>query len=418
MIYLFKKDIQGRIVLVLFLLGAALSGLAQSVNTVSIDSVLIVKNFPLLSRLDRNKETALMLKKNKTFKLIRQNQDKRAEQALQHCTSVSCYGDSLKLTQNEVNCLGDELITLYKHKKAFRKIIIRLRSSGSYALYEAAADTGYLRNAWNNDAKGINRIIEVYIQGKPPRYARIDSISFAAGDESFKAQLSVAIRDVQTKPDGYPAYLLPLNMAVRALKINARDEAARYEPLTKGLNELPVAAIAKTNWSSYPYSVILVPGLGPETAGIVLDPQGMKRCEGAVLQFRKGLAPFIVVSGGNVHPFQTRYNEAVEMKRYLVEELHVPTAAVFIEPHARHTTTNLRNTCRIIYRFGLPADKPVLIVTDKSQSSYIVNQMAKVAMRDLGYLPYKNLKKITEYDTEFYPIWNSVQADPLDPLDP
>ena len=106
------------------------------------------------------------------------------------------------------------------------------------------------------------------------------------------------------------------------------------------------------------------------------------------------------------------------MKKYLIEELNVPEDVVFIEPDARHTTTNLRNASRIIYHFGIPANKPVLIVTDKSQSSYINSGMAKTSMRDLGYLPYKNLKKISETETEFYPNWESMQVDPFDPLDP
>ena len=184
------------------------------------------------------------------------------------------------------------------------------------------------------------------------------------------------------------------------------------------MNAKPFSKIKTINWDKYQYSLILIPGLGPEEEGVKLDSGAIARCKSGVERFRKGLAPFIVVSGGNVHPFQTPYNEAVEMKKYLIEELNVPEDVVFIEPDARHTTTNLRNASRIIYHFGIPANKPVLIVTDKSQSSYINSGMAKTSMRDLGYLPYKNLKKISETETEFYPNWESMQVDPFDPLDP
>jgi uncharacterized SAM-binding protein YcdF (DUF218 family) len=33
----------------------------------------------------------------------------------------------------------------------------------------------------------------------------------------------------------------------------------------------------------------------------------------------------------------------------MVEKLHVPANAILVEPHARHTTTNMRNTARLIF---------------------------------------------------------------------
>lgn len=52
--------------------------------------------------------------------------------------------------------------------------------------------------------------------------------------------------------------------------------------------------------------------------------------------------------GGHVHSFHTPVCEAVEIKKYLVEHLGVPNAAVSIESHTRHTTTNLHNTARLL----------------------------------------------------------------------
>jgi len=314
--------------------------------------------------------------------------------------------------------LGNELIVLYQHNRVFKEIIRQLRKEGSYALYGKAADTAFILSAWNNGANGINQIMDVYIRGRSARYPGIDSISFARGDEGFKSLISGDIQRLIARADGYLFFGLPLHSAIDALKINKRDEAARYEPLNAGLNRLPAMMLAGVKWPAYKYSVILVPGLGPETPGVALDSGGMKRCDAAVLRFRQGLAPFIVVSGGHVHPFRTVYNEAVEMKKYMVEQLHLPASAVFIEPYARHTTTNLRNTSRMIFRFGLRPDKPVLVVTDENQSNFIVGQMGKTAIRDLGYEPYKNMKRITGFDTEFYPVWESLQVNPADPLDP
>jgi uncharacterized SAM-binding protein YcdF (DUF218 family) len=105
------------------------------------------------------------------------------------------------------------------------------------------------------------------------------------------------------------------------------------------------------------------------------------------------------------------------MKKYMVEKLGLPDAAVFIEPHARHTTTNLRNTARMVYAFGFPADKTMLIVTDVSQSRSIVD-MAERCRKELGYVPYRDLKRLSEVETSCLPVPEARQPDPFDPLDP
>jgi hypothetical protein len=72
----------------------------------------------------------------------------------------------------------------------------------------------------------------------------------------------------------------------------------------------------------------------------------------------------------------------------------------------------------MIYRFGLPSEKPLLIVTDASQAVYIAGRMSVTAERDLGYLPFARLRLLNEKEVEFYPVKYSLQPDPFDPLDP
>jgi len=105
------------------------------------------------------------------------------------------------------------------------------------------------------------------------------------------------------------------------------------------------------------------------------------------------------------------------MKKYMVQELHIPEKAILIEPHARHTTTNLRNTGRMVYRFNIPDSMKILAVTDSIQNSYLT-MIDKRCKEELGYVPYRDLKKLNVEESEYYPIRNVLQVNPLDPLDP
>jgi uncharacterized SAM-binding protein YcdF (DUF218 family) len=125
-----------------------------------------------------------------------------------------------------------------------------------------------------------------------------------------------------------------------------------------------------------------------------------------------------MVSGGMAHPYKTKYCEAVEMKNYLVNTLHIPANAVLAEPQARHTTTNVRNGVRLIYHYGMPFNKPFITSTSASHSEYLANAMADRCMKELKYVPYKVGKRVNETTIELYPLIEALQINPLEPLDP
>jgi len=203
------------------------------------------------------------------------------------------------------------------------------------------------------------------------------------------------------------------------LALNHRDEAGREEPMEAGVNRAAVRAIASIHWETYPESVIVVPGAGPEDRNTPLSSVGRKRMELAVAAYHAGEAPFILVSGGYVHPTQTRFNEALEMKKVLRQEYHVPENAILVEAHARHTTTNLRNAAREIYRYNIPMDKPVLVVSDAAQIATIASQaFADRCLKELSYTPYRILSQPSDTSLVVLPMAESLQQDPLDPLDP
>ncbi|MFB9863515.1 YdcF family protein [Rufibacter immobilis] len=379
-------------------------------------ALLQQKIYPLLVTLQENPYQA-ELQKSATLRQMASQRAQRVKQAVQTCTDVPCLASSVQWSSAEVQQVGNELVRLYQGSKRFRNVVQPLRASGKYELYAPQPDTAFLRSAWQNSAQAMNHATDVYFKGKKPRYPKIDAISFALTDPAFQRQVRQALEKAANTSGDQLFFQIPLHASLEALTINGRDEAVRYEPLHQGLNAGPFKQVKSTGWKNFRYSLILVPGFGPEEEGIVLHDKAKSRCRMALERYKKGLAPFMVVSGGNVHPNKTPYNEAVEMKKFMVDSLGVAEQVIIIEPHARHTTTNLRNTNRLLYTLQMPLDKPILIVTDESQSSYIM-RFEKKSKEELGYAPFQKLKKLSDVETEYSSVPASRQVDPLDHLDP
>lgn len=324
---------------------------------------------------------------------------KRYQKAIEDCTDSKCLAGAFRLT-------AEEKLLITGILKRIVKKTTNNPDTNAISKYSAI-----------NIASG-NYIIETYLGGKQPRYPKIDGGKYRFDDSGYLRIVKEQVTRVLHKSAGTNFYyVLPMLVALKVLGINGRDEAARYEPLTEGVNSAAFARASKIKWSDYPYSAILVPGLGPQTAAVALDPGGARRCQLAAAAFNKGEAPFIIVSGGHVHPDRTIYSEGIEMRKYLITTLKIPASAVIAEPYARHTTTNIRNAARLIYTFGLPADKPVRIVTDVLQSTYILSMKGRF-MEELGYLPYKEISRSGTSVISFLPDSSALQINPFDPLDP
>jgi hypothetical protein len=379
------------------------------------EKTLLAKNFTFLYMLEASLQK--LHPEPAFFTTLRSRFETSARDITKNCTAVDCFSTSFQFSDAEIISIGNELVQVLLTDEHIRKEVQILKARGPFPLFRLYADTLFIRKAWEADARGINHILSTYIEGHAPLYPKIDSISFNRNDPAFREKVAACVSDA-LKNRSAAFFSIPLLLSVKVLVLNGRDEAARYEPLIKKDNAAPYEQVKKIKWKSYPYSVILVPGLGPEQPDVKLDPGGARRCDSAAIRYRAGLAPFIVVSGGHVHPNKTPYCEAVEMKKYLVEVLHIPAAAIIIEPHARHTTTNLRNTNRILYHFKLPASKPVLIVTDAAQNGYINGIMKDRVVKELGYIPFSSIKKISNTETEYIPSENSRQINSMDPLDP
>lgn len=391
----------------------------QSYQLIKTRNEVQYKNYYLLTLFQQLPELRKMLSTDTALNNIYKLKTAQVNEAVKTCkTDITCYTKALKFTNEEIADIGNRLALLYTENNPLGNLVKNhLIPSGCYAMFAKEQHKALLVKAWEQDASAVNYAIGVYVEGNKPNYPKIDSISFSLTDKTF-AELTSASALLALQGNTKLFFEPTMLFALEALELNERNEAADYEPMAKGVNLAAINQIKKTDWKKYPYSVILVPGAGPEEKEVALSAGGMIRCRLAALQYQKGMAPFIVVSGGRVHPYKTKFSEAYEMKKFLVEVLQIPESAIIMEPHARHTTTNLRNCARLMFRYGMPVDKPGLACTVKSQSYNITNLLPERCKKELGYYPYKNGKRLSDTESEFYLNTASLQIDFDEPLDP
>ena len=337
-----------------------------------------------------------------------------------------CMISKLHISDDEIISVGKRLLELKKHPAFVALIKHHLIPSGAYnqLVSENNQLDSLLFKAWQHDAKGINYALSVYAQGKKPNYPLIDSNSLKISSlgsfpRSYISQVTNILQYLTDLAASDSNILtIPTQAVSLFLEINERTQSSDFEPMHLGVNEAAVKKINTLNWSNYPYSVILVPGAGPSEVDVALSAEAMIRLRIASVQFYLKKAPFIIVSGGKVHPYKTKYCEAIEMKKYCVEQLGIPASAIIVDPHARHTTTNMRNASRLMIRYGMPIEKPGLVCTTPGQSMMIANTLPSRCMIELGYVPYKNGKRLSNTLTEFYALSSSLQIDADEPIDP
>lgn len=203
--------------------------------------------------------------------------------------------------------------------------------------------------AIERELAGLNNILSVYGQGQPPRYDAIDGPIGAAGSTRLAGDVAIAMQ--MSEVDASAAYAVfdrSIAVAVGLLDANDRLDAIRFEPISAGMNAAPFARARQLDWNAHPYTAIIVLGQGPDELTTPLSAGSKLRLKAAAQRYAAGDAPFLIVSGGAVHPRGTRSVEAVQMREALMARFGIPADAIIIEPYARHTTTNLRNAARLL----------------------------------------------------------------------
>ena len=374
------------------------------------------KNFYLLSLFQRNPEVGKLLRENKALKKL-SNDKRQALRMAANCNDVACLDRLFRFSGPTIEMVATELKASSKHPE-FKKLVIKdLRPSGAFIKYSRQSDTDMLIAAWKDAANGMNRLLSIYGLGKNPFYKDIDKVSFDVSSEEYLKLLKVKIREIQISQA--PLFFEPtLNFTLKLLEANRRDEAGRYEPLEAGENKTSLENLKNISWRDYPYSFILVLGSGPGDS-VRLSPIGAKRADQAAKLFLDHKAPLIIFSGGHVHPMQTPFNEAIEMKKYVMEKFKIPEQSILIEPHARHTTTNFRNAARLAFRYGLPADLKALVTSSEDHIAITTKDSFRIrCSTELGYFPLEFINRISPVAAEFKPSVASLFFDANDPLDP
>ncbi|OWK31992.1 YdcF family protein [Sphingomonas mucosissima] len=375
------------------------------------------RNFYLLSLLSALPEPRDAVARDPALTALAAERSQRLSTAADCQPKPACTVSAWRWTAADIATVGAALARL--PDEARRPLAGHLRRSGMVARHAALEDAALIERAWAETAAGINHILDVYGLGQPPRYPAIDAISFDVTKPDFAAFIASAHATViAVTPVDAPLFVLPRDFALTLLYLNEREDAAAHEPLDRE-NEAAIGRIARTDWRRYRYSALLVLGDGPEMPEARLGALGKLRLMAAAARWRQGLAPVIIVSGGSVHPAHTRFNEAIEMRRELIERHGIPADAIIIEPHARHTTTNLRNAARLMFRYRIPFDHDALIVTSEGQSQYVEGPVFRTrCLEELGYMPASIGARVSAFDLVFRPLAISLSRDPLDPLDP
>jgi hypothetical protein len=360
------------------------------------------KSFYLLTLLRQIDDLADALAGDSALAALSAERDDAFRDAAASCgADVDCYAAALQWGEIDIDEAAEELVRLFLVESADPLVAPHMRPAGDFQLYDAETDEDLLTAAWRDALGALNGVFDRFARALPA--ATLDEL---AGDIA----------------DAHPAPLAlfePLLMVgIESMLALDRDEAGRYEPLAEGENRAAVERIPTIDWDAFRFPVMLVPGQGPEIEGLPLSGLGRWRCDLAAHRYLAGVTPLIVFSGGHVHPDQTPFSEAVEMKRYVMDEYGIPESAILIDPHARHTTTNLRNLVRFIARLGIPSDRPALVTTDLGQAFYIEFMLNGRCDEELGYRPYRLIRRVTSTDACMLVNPTSLYADARDPLDP
>ena len=410
-----------RIITVLLLL-CSLMNYAQN-NRNNTVQLLRNSNFYFFDQLSKQKEVVAILNDNKTFKEIKINR-LHSIGALVNDKTFPKSDDLVNayvFSEDQVKSISNEFIELNKKEKVIGDFFNKLKESEKYINFTSSNQNDFISKVVKLNFEGLNHTLKVYGLGEKPFYPNIDSVSYDKDSQYFKSATLFWAKHL-FEQDNYiqRGFFEPmLDYSLFLMYMNHRDEGVRYEPLTSLYNQKAIDYVKNVDFKKYEYNALIVLGDGPENYRDPLAALGKLNLKIAVEQFNQKKAPFIIVSGGHVHPNRTETCEAIEMKKELMEVYGVSERAIIIEPYARHTTTNLRNATRLMLDYGFDIRQKSMIVSYELHINSIKDKkFDERFMRELGYLPGEISVQKNGLLLDFYPSELMKQINPLEPLDP
>ncbi len=307
---------------------------------------------------------------------------------------VACIGAKVRWSEADIAAFAAQL----SQALPADVVVKSLRGSGAFALHAQLSDAELVSAAATDALTTLRTVFDGWAA------AHVDLPDLVTAEAAAHPAPKLAFEPM-------------LHLALAGLRRDGRDQAARYEPLDAGQNAAAVARMKTIDWKQWRFPLILVPGEGPVDTVTVLDSTGQDRCDFAFERWKAGLAPFLLLSGGHVHPDGTPYSEAIEMKNYLMSKKGMPENAILVDPYARHTTTNVRNAAREALRYGVPPDRPLLVTSDVFQTVYI-DYIGPRCEKELGYKPFRVMVQLGDNDSCWLPDARSLFDDARDERDP
>lgn len=390
------------------------------------DSKVKDRNFYWTTIIENDNGAKSALKDNDELKTFLLNAKQRISNLVGNSglTAIQ-YANAVKFTDEEKTSISLAVKeVLNTNVNAFESVNKNhIEPSGAFNHYEAITDVSRVHQLIVEQMMdGINRIIDTYAAGLDPVYPELDGVSYNVNSAQYLSWMQELVVQIDNASDTYSLFYQPfLEFALGVMELNDRDEAGRFIPLHITENAAAFQNLANINWDDYPYSMIVVLGDAPNSPGDLpnISIGGMKRSDHGVKLFNQGLAPIIAFTGANVAPFQSEYHEAIEMKKYVMETHDIPENRILVDPHARHTTTNMRNIGRLIYRYGIPVDKKAIVSTVQSQSEYVTsNGFLTRSTNQMGHIPMDLHERLSDFDIEFTPRIKVLHLNSFDFLDP
>lgn len=367
------------------------------------------------SSIEKNAELSQLLdeKKGKINAVINDNR-----------ATIETYANALKYTDSEITSIAETFQLLTDKAEELKKVVDdHMKPSGAFQQFsEVTNENRYIQLAFTEAANAVNYIIDTYGRGITPKYPDIDKVNYDVNTPEYLNLLRNAFIELNENEGKLTMFFQPsLKFVLKLLDINDRDEAGRYVPMKEGVNKQAFDYLQTIKWEDFDYSLILVLGDSPNSPGDQpnISVGAMSRADHGVKLFQQGKSPLMLFSGGHVYPVHTPYSEAIEMKKYVMEKYNISEKFILVDPHARHTTTNMRNAGRLMFRYGIPVDKKAIVSTSASHSTYVASQgLITRSTHELRHIPFELFDRISELDLEFKPKIKTLHLDASDPLDP